>query len=655
MPQPVASDRHYMPGVDGLRAVSVLLVILYHLDARWAPGGLLGVGIFFVLSGYLITDLLQAEWERDRRLNLKAFWGRRARRLLPALIVMLSVVVGWVALTDPTLLVELRGDALAALAYVANWWFIYRHVSYFARWGPPTPVGHLWSLAVEEQFYLVWPLVLGLGLTHLRRRSLVAVVGVLAALSAAEMAWLYHPGMDPNRVYYGTDTRAFSLLIGAGAALLWPSRQLATMRTRRSVVLMDCIGFTGLAVVGLLVLGTSEASPVLYRGGMVLLAVAAAAAVLAAAHPATRIAQWLGRSLPRWLGVRSYGIYLWHYPLIVLTTPLASPPNPVRMTLQVGAAIVAAALSWRYVEEPIRRGRFQPSWTLFRQPAPRSSRGPSARAAGTGVVLTLSASLSLVAISSAQAPAGLDVPSVTAVVPAVPAHTRPACAAPACAGSSRARHGRSSGAPGKPVRKRMPAGAGVTAIGDSVLIDATPDLEKLLPGIVADGVVGRQMYQAPSVIQWLRRQNDMGRRVFVLELGTNGPFTPSLLRAVLRDAEPVDHILLVNTRVPRSWQIEVNATLRQVAASYPHTTLVNWFRASAGHPSWFYPDGVHLNPTGAAAYAALVAHAVRAVEEASPSARPNDTAAPPTASRYGPRVPGLRRVVAGMEGLGVFP
>ena len=377
MPEPVRSGQRYLPGLDGLRALAVFAVIAYHLGLGWAPGGLLGVGIFFTLSGYLITSLLLANREATGRLRLGDFWLRRARRLLPALAVMLAVVAAWVTLADRAQLAGLRGGTAAATAYVSNWYLIGQHASYFARFAPPSPLGHLWSLAVEEQFYLAWPWLLWLGLRVLpgprnrpaRRReaasgtrspgppaeyrwAAVATL-VLAAASAIDMAVRYHPGYDPTRVYEGTDTRAFGLLIGAALALAWPSRRLSTLAGAGRAWL-QAAGTAGLALIAVLVWRAGEYDAWVYPGGMVLLSIATAGVVAAAACPATLVGRVLGWEPLRQLGVRSYGIYLWHFPVIVLTGQPGG--GPARKAAQVALTVGAAALSWRYVEEPVRRG-----------------------------------------------------------------------------------------------------------------------------------------------------------------------------------------------------------------------------------------------------------------------------------------------------------
>src|SRR5215203_821072 len=364
MPKPVGSAQRYMPGLDGLRAIAVLAVIAYHLELGWAQGGLLGVGVFFTLSGYLITDLLLGQQDAVGHLRLGDFWLRRARRLLPALFLMLAVVVAWVTLFDRSQLPVLRGYVAAAAVYMSNWWNIFRHASYFSRFGPPPPLDHLWSLAVEEQFYLVWPFLLWLGLRYARGRyRLTGLTLAAAALSAIVMALLYQPGVDPTRVYEGTDTRAFGLLVGAALAMVWPSRRLRADLTLRRRLLLDGAGVVGLVVIALLIWQTNQYSPFLYRGGIVLLSVATVSVVAALAHPASWLGPALGWAPLRWLGVRSYGIYLWHYPIIVLTTPTVQRKINVPLEVfQVGATIAVAALSWRFVEEPIRRGALGRLW-----------------------------------------------------------------------------------------------------------------------------------------------------------------------------------------------------------------------------------------------------------------------------------------------------
>ncbi|MCF8566571.1 acetyltransferase [Alicyclobacillus tolerans] len=705
MPKPI-KDGRYMAGLDGLRALAVLAVIAYHLNLSWAPGGLLGVGVFFVLSGYLITDLLIAQWRRNARIDLKDFWLRRARRLLPALFVMLVAVTAYIALSDRSQLASLKEDVLAAVFYVSNWWYIFHHVSYFARFGPPSPLRHLWSLAVEEQFYVLWPLMLALMLRFLPKKwQWVGITLALASASAVAMGVMYQPGTDPSRVYYGTDTRAFALLIGAALAVVWPSQSLNPVLSRKARVSLDLIGGVGLLLVMLMIWKTNQYEVFLYRGGLVVLSVASAILVAALAHPASRMNRLLGFKPLRWLGVRSYGIYLWHYPVIVLTNP---PVNTTgidvpRAILQVAASIVLAAVSWHFVENPIRHGGLQRLWKPVRQhkslrrvhrqrlllglgtafgsvaltavvygvgqstPAAVSSRAVSpgtvsgmmsARTIADVTQESFMAESSTGKGSTGQNSTGMlrahgvtPPPAASAAVPVAGpidpgtdqsqtdlqsgvvliGPPQPTGGQPSSTSqlerTAQANQGQTISPKANPIRaaaqssaaatRPTPAasiqaqrsGIGVTAIGDSVMVDAAPYLKQLLPGIVVDGQVGRQLIQTPSVISQLKAQGELGSRV-IIELGTNGPFTKEQLVSLLQSLGPVKQIVLVNTRVPRPWQDVVNATISQVAATFPHATLVNWYAASAGKNSIFYPDGVHLNPQGAQFYASLLANAV---------------------------------------------
>ena len=607
MPKPVSGKNRYMPGLDGLRAVAVLGVIAFHVGLPFAQGGLLGVGVFFVLSGYLITDILAAQWEKRGAIDLKDFWLHRARRLLPALFLLLAAVVAYVTLFAPAQLATLRGEVLAAALYISNWWYIFHHVSYFQSFGPPSPLTHLWSLAVEEQFYLVWPGLLWLGLRYLSRRNLVLATLGLAAASALAMGLLYHAGAGPNRVYYGTDTRAFALLIGGALALVWPSRRLADVPAawRRS---LEVLGVLGLALVLVLFAATNEYEPSLYPGGLLLLSVATAAVVAVAALPEGRLARALGWEPLRWLGVRSYGIYLWHYPVIALTSPAAGGPfMPGRAALQILASIALAAISWRYVEEPLRRGALQRLWRLWRL---RALRRQSVSAHG---LVTAGTTASLLAVALVglcglmPTAAASTMPEVASVLP--PPQLPAVDPAPNLLLPHVILPRRLADPPPADPPPSVAPGTGVTAIGDSVLIDAAPYLERLLPGITIDAVVGRQLYEAPAVIAQLKAQHELGSRI-IIELGTNGSYSRGELLALLRSLGHPQEILLVNTRVPRPWQGDVNSLLASVTRSYPHAYLVNWYEASAGHGVFFYPDEVHLNPQGASFYANLLAQSL---------------------------------------------
>jgi peptidoglycan/LPS O-acetylase OafA/YrhL/lysophospholipase L1-like esterase len=637
MPEPVRESQHYRPGLDGLRALAVGAVVAYHLDLGWAQGGLLGVGVFFTLSGYLITDLLLGQHERIGSLQLADFWLRRARRLLPALFVMLAVIVAWVTLLDRSLLPAVRGAVGASAVYMTNWWLIAQHSSYFAQFGPPSPLGHLWSLAVEEQFYLIWPWLLWFGLRWRRSRSglhisLAAASLLLAAASAVTMALLYQPGYDPTRVYDGTDTRAFALLIGAALAFVWPSRHLRDTVTSRVRWSLDGAGAGGLAVCAVLVWRTSEYSPFLYRGGMVLLSFATALMVAAAASPASRFGRILGWEPLRWLGVRSYGIYLWHFPIIVLTAPAGGGDTPRRAVLQVAATIGCAALSWRYIEEPIRHGALSRWWTQIRGGSWRiGSLGRQAR-------IAVAASAPVLVLASCGM-AGVGQPSASPVAAAQPSpgHTsasasaRPRPVRAAASTSPAPGHGR----PGTSCRA-------VVQIGDStseglISPDYLPDPQQRIGAQYAQvGVTtfipqisgARSIVEtyeglpnAYTVAQQLVQQGYRG--CWVLALGTNDTAdvavgsTFSLAYRInkmmsLIGSQPVMWVnvksLLDYGPYSEANMLLWNRALTQACAGFPNMRVYDW--ASAAQDGWFISDGIHYTSAGYAARAHLIAQAL---------------------------------------------
>jgi len=365
MPEPVKRNQRYMPGLDGLRAIAVIAVILFHLGFDWAPGGMLGVGVFFTLSGYLITDILLGQLNARGRIKLVAFWLARARRLLPALFVMLAIVVAWVTIFGPAQPDQFRKGVISAVFYVNNWQQIFANVSYFARFEAEGPLDHLWSLSVEEQFYIVWPFLLLLGVKLVRERplpsgvrprlALLTIAGALA--STILMAILYKPSLDPSRIYFGTDTRSAGLLFGAALAMVWPSRKLSRGIAPQARNTLDAMGVAGLLIIALMIWQTGELSSFLYRGGFMVLSLATVMVLMPLTHPACRLGGWLGVRPLRWVGVRSYGIYLWQTPVIVLTSPQGIHGHSlVRSLLQVAAIFAIAAASWHFVEEPIRHG-----------------------------------------------------------------------------------------------------------------------------------------------------------------------------------------------------------------------------------------------------------------------------------------------------------
>ena len=655
MPEPVRAGQRYLPGLDGLRALAVIAVIAFHEQLGWAPGGLLGVGVFFTLSGYLITDLLLAQWAATGRLALADFWLRRARRLLPALFVMLIAVSAWVTVADQAQLGRLRGAVTAAATYSSNWYLIIQNQSYFARFAPPAPLDHLWSLAVEEQFYLIWPWLLLAGLFCLRRLRkgrpaaaawLAVPTLALAVGSVAAMLALYHPGLDPTRVYEGTDTRAAGVLIGAALAMVWPSRSAAA--DGRARTWLDVGGFAGLAVIAVLIWRTGQYSAFLYRGGLVVLSVATAAVIAAAATPGARTGRVLGWAPLRWLGVRSYGIYLWHFPVIVLTTAAYATEDLTRAAVQTAATITIAALSWRYIEQPIRRDGLAEYWRRLGGYRLTRTARPTALAvlaATAGVLFAACAGLSGAVPSAAGGPSSLPVGSTLPASPA--AGGQPAGAPhpdegiPAPAPSPAADLG--------PPRTSCQA---VAHLGDStseglVSPDYLPDpAQRLAAQYQRVGVqqVLTNIVGANSLVETLPGDTngyDAARAMaaggfrgcWVIALGTNDTADVAIGSNVSRMAriremmsvahgEPVMWVNVISL-VPAGPYAEANmqlwnAALLQACARYPNMRIFNW--AAQVEPRWFINDGIHYTSAGYAARAHKIATALaRAFPAAGPS------------------------------------
>jgi peptidoglycan/LPS O-acetylase OafA/YrhL len=349
----------YQPALDGLRGVAVIAVLLYHGGATWMRGGFLGVDLFFVLSGFLITTLLLAEWGRNGRIDLRAFWGRRARRLLPALaLVLVGVAIYALAFAKAAQVERIRDDGLAAIGYVANWRFILSDQSYFEQFASPSPFRHMWSLAIEEQFYLLWPFLVYALLRWRPQLRLVIRIFVGGALaSALLMAVLFGAGSDPSRVYYGTDTRAQALLIGAALAAVL-LRQRTRRRRHTSSAAWVRAGLGGSIVLLVMLIATKDSSEWMYRGGYLLAAIACALVISAAVQPRRNLVRSALSPAPlRAVGKVSYGLYLWHWPVYLTVTEARTGLDGTPLLVaRIAVSAGFAAASYFLVEVPVRRG-----------------------------------------------------------------------------------------------------------------------------------------------------------------------------------------------------------------------------------------------------------------------------------------------------------
>ncbi len=400
----------YLPALDGIRALAVAAVVLYHAGVFWLPAGFLGVDVFFVVSGFLITALLVAEFEREQRVDLRAFWIRRARRLLPALALVLAVTTIYAVVTLGDQLATHLREVLAATVYVTNWDLIIRDVSYFESFDRPSQLRHLWSLAVEEQFYLLWPIAFALLTRFVSKRAVLVIVVLLGAASLAWMVALYQPGEDPSRVYFGSDPRAFTILLGVALGLVWrPWRWSWPRQKGRLGEALDVIGLAGLGAMAAIMLHAHWWDAWLYPWGLLGVSLGAAALIAAVARHASAIAPLLELSPLRWLGLRSYGVYLWHWPVLIALGWEFDFGGWQLLVLGVAITAGLAEASYRWLETPVRRGVF---WAQLRRRPPQLPRRAWASVTAAALVAAV---VGLVLIDTGQTRSALEGTATTAV------------------------------------------------------------------------------------------------------------------------------------------------------------------------------------------------------------------------------------------------
>ncbi|HWH98226.1 MAG TPA: acyltransferase family protein [Pseudolysinimonas sp.] len=594
-------DRFRVPGLDGIRALAVTTVIVFHLFPGTLIGGYLGVDVFFVVSGFLITTLLLRERVATGRISLPGFWTRRARRLLPALGILLLACSAAALFVGGDVLVKLGSQVLGAMTFSSNWVFVAQGASYFDETVPEL-FRNLWSLAVEEQFYVVWPLLVVLVLTRIPRRAKLAAIGAVAVASAVWMGITYSP-IDPTRVYYGTDTHAFGLAVGAFLAVLVLGRGVAplgeTLEGMTSRVARWTLGLGGTiaiaALIALAVLMSGEFD-LTYRGGLALVAVLSAVAIAALLVPGSLLARALDLAPIRWVGVRSYGLYLWHWPVFVLVGatlpawPREGLPAAALGGIALAFTVVAATLSYRFIEQPIRRHGFRATARAVLDSAPRSRRAFGA--AFAMVLVTGLAGTSIAALvadpgrSEAQALIEAGQEAIEEAPPVSPAPVDEDAA-----------------------EDSVTTGDEITAIGDSVLLAAAPAMQTAYPGISIDASVSRSMYAAPGLLQAHAAAGTL-RPVVVIALGTNGPIERSTLEEVRRIIGPGRELVVVNAQAPRGWIPGVNAELSSFALVYRNVELANWHDAIQPYLQEMARDQVHFGPIGAGIFTSAVKDAI---------------------------------------------
>jgi peptidoglycan/LPS O-acetylase OafA/YrhL len=586
MPKPVANAPHiaYRPGLDGLRAIAVASVFLYHSRIDWLPGGFLGVDLFFVLSGYLITSLLLVEWEARNQIDLRRFWLRRARRLLPALVVVVLASLILASIFARGDLARTRSDVVSSLLYYANWHQIIANHSYFNLMGNPSLLQHTWSLGVEEQFYIVWPLLLVPGLVLVGRKRLpMLVIGGIAA-SAALMWILYTNPNNPSRVYYGTDTRAFLLLMGILLALVWPRIEGLG---RRALPVLELLGIAALIGSVLLFLQMEEFNPTLYQGGDLAAAFCFTVLIAAVAHPRLGIGQALGVAPLRWIGERSYGIYLWHWPIILLVAGVNARPSPAVVVGMAAIVVAAAALSYRYVEQPIRTRSLQRWLSQY-------SRRFRFEVVGAGALALVAAFAILFVTPASLNPVGGYVTPTKANAGTHRSHTSTQTST-------------SQQVSTQTKRASLPPGR-ILALGDSVMLGCTRELKVALQHRVqVDATVGRQIEDTVNELQRLRRHHHLPK-IVVIQVGNNGPLWYRDLVRLRHALHGIPRIVVVNVRNETSWQDESNHALVNWLRGWQEAHLADWYGRSTDK---MMQDGTHPWPYGCRIYSHLIADTLR--------------------------------------------
>ena len=591
-------------GLDGMRAIAVALVVVYHLFPGWVfSGGFVGVDVFFVISGFLITSLLLAEHRAKGRISLRAFWTRRVRRLAPALALVVTVCATAAWLIGGDVLARMGAQILGAATFSYNWVSIAGGSDYFAATSPEL-FRNLWSLAVEEQFYVLWPIVLPLLLLVRSRVVRVAVVLLLAGASAAWMAQVIGGG-DLTRAYFGTDTHAFGILIGVALALILRTALAeppSWMLRRRAKTLVGSVGVVALAALLVVAMLPATDSAATFPGTMLAASVLTSLVITAATWPGSLLGRSLDVAPLRWVGDRSYGLYLWHWPVLVLLTAVAGamPPEvPLSVALvTLAVTVVAAELSYRLWETPVRR---------------RGFRGAATAAWGA---LTGSPQRRLRAVAAAGALL-LVLGGTTAAIAAAPAETSAESAVQA--GIDALSNDAQSSEPGAtptadPIPVPTPAptpvgGTEITAVGDSVMLASAPALVERFPGIQVDAAVSRSMYAGPDILEQLASAGQL-RRYVVVALGTNGAIDRATLDEIERIVGPDRELVVVNAHAPRDWIAGVNSELQTFAADYPSVELADWSGAIAPHEDLLAGDRIHPGSAGGRIFADTVATAV---------------------------------------------
>ena len=615
----MGKKRRYITGLDGIRAIAVIMVLAYHLKLALFKSGFLGVTVFFVLSGYLITGILISEVEEEGTIDLKNFWLRRIRRLVPAVMSMAVVIIFVSAVVNRIIFTKGCKDFLASVLGFNNWWQIFNKVSYFEAAGVPSPFTHCWSLAIETQFYLIYPLIL-LGIYKLvksreegraKRGLLFAGVTLLLALiSVILMIVLFDPQQDASRVYYGTDTRAFSLLFGALLAILWEYRMVPRRLSASVNMVLGSVSFAVLLVMTIAINGSSN---FWYRGGQFFGTILTVLMVYAVSGRKTWLSRFLSNPVLKWIGDRSYSIYLWHYPIILLISKGIKASWWITL-IEIVLSVVLAELSYRFIETPIRHGIIGEYLNILRsRPKSRQEKKRQIQVARRSLkvmagtfVLTVSLILCMIFVPKKNALDTLQKRESKAKETGK--MTEEQLAKQKANGSE----SEDTICTTDLTDDEILEGLNLLLIGDSIAVDVTDDFYEMFPNSVSDTKIGRITSLGKQVLDsYIDEKKWEGEGVIFASL-SNSPINGELedIREKIGKDMP---LFLTTVRIPHdTFEEESNSKIKKFVEENDHTYLIDWYAASEGHDEYFDADDTHLLSAGAKAYAKCIKEAVLA-------------------------------------------
>ena len=587
-----------------------MLVIAGHLFPSIIKGGFIGVDLFFVISGFVITLQMGKLYTANPSTFLREFYSRRIKRILPsALLVTIASIVATSYFLGPVAANEAKLDGVWTTLFLGNFHFHTMSLDYFATGTQPSPLQHYWSLSIEEQFYVIWPIML-IGLYKVKIGNIsprVKIFVASAVLAIASTSWMIYLSIsngfpipnDPSRVYFGTDTHAMGLLVGCATAALWRYEKLNERVTPDRATVMNALGFFSIAGLAYFFLFVSELNEFLYRGGFLVLSILTATLVILAAHPGLKFGALLGNPVLKWFGDRSYGIYLWHWPIFVLMRSGIDIqwPEPLAFAVKIAIVLLVASLSYRFVEMPIRNGAIGSRLAIWRAAGvPRPQVKTLLTSAVAGVVLTAS----LVGMYQAPTPdAGnfTGIGGITAIDDDPVAQVKPiATSEPDQLITTQE---------AAEVRKQIESKLAPVVFGDSVVLSARDSLRSVIGKVSIDAAVSRQPKVIADRIRARREEQRLGTAV-VIHMGTNGIVQEADLKPILEELSDRDRVVVVNVRVPRVWMKPTNEMISSLVTQFPNVRLADWNAASKGHKGYFAPDGVHLTKTGAEVFATLI-------------------------------------------------